>query len=465
MDRDNMIRSARAVVFGAAHVLLALGAQLSSSAHVSAQWLPDRAYTEGPGFRVGDLELHPGVAARAGYDTNVFRQPGTAAFPEKGAAMLGITPHLHVSTLQRQRRSQGEDAAGEGATPPPPVTFDLGVAATYFQYFKLKSVPKNVDLDFDGSLSILPERTFGLDVGASYERSARPFTARLNGESNIRYAVDRVRPALTLRGQSKGGVLQGRIGFAPFLTIYEGDAFKYLDQNQYGVPASLAWKFLPNTALVFDAVYGFSDYTHPNRGSTPSVFLSDSHRFQSRLGLNGAITPRFAVRAMAGYAVVFQKESALDDREDAVAEAALTYGWTPSDNFELGYQRTLEVSALSGWTQLDRGYAKLGTLIAGRLMLKLEAGVAHVNYGRLLAPDAVTGSRPLGTDNDTSRDDIRIDGGVHAEVRATNWLAFLADFNALVNITDFEYDRPGSPVPYPGDFKAFQVFGGVRAHY
>jgi hypothetical protein len=428
-----------------------------------AQWLPDRAYTEGPGIRVGDLELHPGVAVRGGYDTNVFRTPGTLSNPEVDSAILAVTPHLHLSTLGRQRLSGGENAAGAAAAPlPPPVAFDFGVAATYFHYFE-ESAPKNAEVDLDGSLSVLPDRKFGFDVGATYGRFTRPFTAQV-GSSNNSYAYDRIRPSLTLRGQSSGGVLKGRVGFAPTFNIYEGRAFRYLEQYQYEVPVGLAWKFLPNTALLYDGSYSFNDYRRPQE-ERASIFLSDSHRLQSRVGINGAVTPRFAVRALVGYAVVLQKQFLLDDREDAVGEAALIYSWSFKDSVEAGYQRMLEVANLGGWTQLDRGYLKSRNLFGGLFALNLEAGVAHVNYGRLLAPTSTPDMEvALGVGGETHRDDIRIDGGVHAEVRATNWLAFTADFSVLATLTDFRYARDAAPV-YPGEFKTFQVFGGVRAHY
>ena len=37
-------------------------------------WLADRRYREGPGFLAGDWELHPGLGAEFGYDSNYFRR-------------------------------------------------------------------------------------------------------------------------------------------------------------------------------------------------------------------------------------------------------------------------------------------------------------------------------------------------------------------------------------------------------
>lgn len=461
-----MIRATKAVVVGTAVAFIVLGTQLTAVPDASAQWLPDRAYTEGPGFRVGNFELHPGVALRGGYDTNVFRTSGKNGNPEEDAAVLAVSPHFNISTIGQQRRAQGEDAAGAPGTLPPPIAFNLGVSATYFHYF-LDKAPKNVEVDFDTMLSVLPERKVGFDVGAAYARNTRAFTARVAGadQNNSTYAFDRIHPSLLLRGQSRGGVLRGSVGFAPNIVFYEGKPFRYLSQNQYEVPAKLAWSFLPNTALLFDGVFGFNDYIKNLETNTrASIFISDSMRFQSRLGINGAITPRLGVRALVGYAAIIVDRPELDDREDAVAEAALIYGWTPKDNVEVGYQRLLEVSSLGAWSQLDRGYLKASMLFGGAFALGLEAGVAHVNYGRLLTAPRMGTVTGLGVGGDQTRDDIRIDGGVHAEYRATNWLAIMADFSTLVTLTDFEYARVTGN-PFPAQFKTFQVFGGVRAHY
>src|SRR5450432_1616003 len=48
-----------------------LGA-ISLEARAQQPWLSDRRYGEGIGVRVGNLELHPGIAAEAGYDSNYF---------------------------------------------------------------------------------------------------------------------------------------------------------------------------------------------------------------------------------------------------------------------------------------------------------------------------------------------------------------------------------------------------------
>src|SRR4051812_16273266 len=70
-------------------------------------WLADRRYTVGPGYRVGNFELHPGFAAEFGYDSNFFllAGQGDAAGAPRGALRLRLTPSFSFSSLGPQRRA------------------------------------------------------------------------------------------------------------------------------------------------------------------------------------------------------------------------------------------------------------------------------------------------------------------------------------------------------------------------
>src|SRR5512140_2052733 len=85
-----------------------VGGLVALPAVASAQdqpWLKDRRFTEGPGYRVGDFELHPGLSLELGYDSNYFRRA-----PEEdpiGAMRARLTPSLSFSTLTEQRKETG----------------------------------------------------------------------------------------------------------------------------------------------------------------------------------------------------------------------------------------------------------------------------------------------------------------------------------------------------------------------
>ena len=84
-------------------ILAALGA-VSAAAEAQEQvWLKNPMFLEGMGYRVGDLELHPGVAGEFGYDSNMFLR---APIEDPVAVYrVRLTPSLSVSTLSEQRRA------------------------------------------------------------------------------------------------------------------------------------------------------------------------------------------------------------------------------------------------------------------------------------------------------------------------------------------------------------------------
>src|SRR3954466_1448490 len=88
-----------------------LGA-ISLQAHAQAQqpWLADRKYGEGMGVRVGNPELHPGIAGEVGYDSNYsWRAPSEP--PVLSAYRIRITPSISLSTLGLQRLREPNDTA------------------------------------------------------------------------------------------------------------------------------------------------------------------------------------------------------------------------------------------------------------------------------------------------------------------------------------------------------------------
>lgn len=444
---------------------LAAVASLHTIAH--AQWLPDRVYTEGPGFRVGDLEIHPGVAARAGYDSNNFRS-------EKGrevdGATLAVTPHINISTLSRQRLTQGEDASGARAVPiSRPLAFKLGFSTTFFRMF-VPNAPTNVEFDTDAALSLRPDGPVGFDIGGAYQRTIRPFSEFTGRAANNEYARNRIAPIARLRTQSRSGVLRADIAYAPEVIRYESATFNYLNSYSHGIRTSTAWRFLPYTALVGDANLAFTDFWDPFKQNA-EVLLSPSKRFQARLGLNGNITRSVSLRVIAGYAFENFDNAEFDDYEDVIGEAVLGFGWGPH-KVELGYHRMVIPASLGGWMRSDRGLIKASFLLAHSFALTIEGGAGTAHYGRIIGPPASPGAPApiLGVNRNTGepierREDIRIDGAVHGEYRVTNWLALMADFAAFASLTDFEYVGGVNARPDPAQFVAYQIFGGVRLHY
>jgi hypothetical protein len=140
--------------FGFLAVLVAAALSVFHPARASAQaWLADRARTEGPGIRVGDLELHPGIGGELGWDSNVYLtadDPNPRLPGQLDSGILRITPHLLVSTIGVERRQQGEQA-GNGELPP--IQFRGGLSASYWEFFADER-RRNVSFDVDLNLRI-----------------------------------------------------------------------------------------------------------------------------------------------------------------------------------------------------------------------------------------------------------------------------------------------------------------------
>ena len=129
-----MKRSIRAMallrVAGRVAVPAAVASLFVAHPAAAQQWLTDRQYQEGPGAKVGDFELHPGIAAEGGYDSNYYlRTDKTGAGISNGGVVgtpeLRVTPSLSLQTLGTQRTE------GKADVEPAAVGFRAAISGTY----------------------------------------------------------------------------------------------------------------------------------------------------------------------------------------------------------------------------------------------------------------------------------------------------------------------------------------------
>jgi hypothetical protein len=463
-----------------------------------AQGVADPASMGPTGIRAGNIEIHPELSARAGYDSNVYKADDEGPGPQsrvESAGILTITPGISATTIGRQRRAQGEDAAAEDRTPPK-LEMKAAGYATFFQYLGLhdqvtgeKLDLRGAEFDVSGDFHILPRRPVSLLLGASWTRSARPFTASTgtladeDEERGVKQRKDQrqaqafntVVPRARLMFESRGGVLQAYTGYRPSIQPFEGAALEYLSSATHDVDADMGWRFFPSTALLYDMTLTIVDYYKLD--SVPEerqqVLLSASKRVRSRLGINGAFTKKLSLRVLGGYSVGVFDNPFLDEFEQPVGEAVLTYkfGGNNQSQAEGGYIRNVSPAAVGGFNVSDRGFAKLTFVLLRLFAVKAEAGAAKIQYGKQVAPEfdpagsgEIIGARSLEADGmTTNRDDIRIDASIRAEYRFLSWLGVLAEFIYQRNITDFDYGN--TITPDPADYQLFQVNAGLRASY
>lgn len=438
-------------------VLAALGSASSARAQ---SWLSDRDRAEGPGFRVGDLELHPGLGAEIGWDSNLYNTQDAplVATPHVDTAILRITPHLLLSTVGAERRSEGEATGGD----PPTVTFRGGVSASYYEFFA-DSNRRNLGLDIGFNLNVLPGRPFSFTVFDTFTRAVRPFTENVGRASSARIGNT---GGVELMFQTTGGIFQVRAGYTFGLDFFEDGAFQYGNSFTHTVTVAESFRFLPQTAIVQDNTVTIGDYYASDLTlATGPTRLSDSVRVRTRVGLNGAITNELSLSGMVGYAAGFFLQPRMDysqEYDSIVAQVEARWQISEGIRLSLGYDRDFFAAFLGNYYSRDRGYANFQALIAGSFLLGIEAEVGYLDYGNPVAPDGTAiGGRP-------SREDIRVGAGLFAEYRFTDWLAVNGTARYTGVFTDFQYDLDaggGTIILDPASYNKVELFLGVRAFY
>ena len=446
------------------------------SASASAQvWLRDRASTQGPGIRSGDLEYHPGIGVELGYDSNYFqRSPGdTSGYPVVDTVKLRVTPSFHVSTLTTQRT--------EGApTAPPKFSFNGGAALIYSEYLTNTAItaPAGPNLgagglgrnrDFgiaaDLALGIAPGRPWGFNIIDQFTRTAQP---SLDPDPNVGLDRDDNRATGELVYTKPGGLLDWHFGYTFGITYFESAQARSLTNDQHTIFTKGRWKFLPRTAFIYDGNVTFIRYTN-------ATTLSDSTPIRTRVGLNGLFTDRLSLLFLVGWGASFYNNAPVGgDFDSVIGQVEARYFLTGSapeagaaapstSSFAVGFTRDFYNYFIGNFYERDRGYMSLSALFSQKFFLSLEAGVAAIRYSAIYRAPAGPGTT-AGIAS-TGFTDTRVDATLFGEYRAKDWLGFNATAQYLgeYSTTTLALSTPNGR--YDPRFNRFQLLVGVRAAF
>ncbi|MFW6067494.1 MAG: hypothetical protein ACOC97_04090 [Myxococcota bacterium] len=421
-------------------------------------WLADRERAEGPGFRVGNLELHPGVGVEAGYDSNVFLEEENTS----SSAILRTTAHLMLSTLGQERREEGEAERDEEQPRGGKVAFRGGLNFSHYHFFATP-VRDNVGGDLSLDLAINPNGPFTVRIYDTLGRTVRPFTDRA-GDARLKWGRNFNRAGIDFALGSKSGVLRGNLGYAIDLDFFDEQTFRYANSLTHRVNAGADWKFLPSTALLYRLNIRYRDYFDFSASDSPSL-LSDTLRVDTEIGVNGAITNTFSVAALIGYSAGFYENENLPNYEAPNGRVELRWRPRQTVRTSLGYQRDFRASFVGNTVQRNRIYAQAQITMLGALLLAPEASVTFAETDAALSTEP--GEPFLG--NRRFRESIRMRLQLFGEYRVTNWLALNATVAYSADFTDYEFTEDvvmGGVLPDPGAaWRKFEVFGGVRIFY
>jgi hypothetical protein len=411
---------------------------LTSAAPVQAQaWLEDRARAEGAGIRTGNLEIHPGVGAEVGFDSNVFNADTRAS----GSAILRITPHISISTLGAER--SGED---EGEHVAPRLSFRAGLSSSLY-YYLATNARTDVGLGADLALTINPEGRFSFGIVEQFTRTIRPF-ANGGGTRSVNYGRDRNKAGVRLRFGTAGRIFEGNLDYTANVDLFEAGFLSYANNLTHQIDFGTSWRFLPHTALIYDFRLESASYFDTAGAALP---LSSNTRLRTRLGVNGVFTPTFSMTLSVGYGAAFVADAAFAEKETAVGQLELRFRPRATSTFKLGYVRSLEGSILGAWRTRDRGYLNYQMVFGRAFLLGAEVSGAYVSYGTTT------------TAGSNQRTDVVLRGKIFAEYRFTDWLALNGTVMYTGDITDFQYT--GTAVPDAADYQKVEAWLGLRVFY
>jgi len=386
------------------------GLTLAGSAAAQQQpWLADRGYGQGIGYDVGSFVLHPSLAGEFGYDSNMYlRAPNEDVVD---VWRLRITPSLSMATSTPQGG-------------PEKYRFSAGVAASYNEYFAAGDTRedvssfRNVGASADADLTVNPEGQFG---GRFYGNLVRTIQPSNFSDTTAAYNRIHLRGGAELIWKPGGGLFDWRLGYEYGTTLFEEDRFETLNSSSHGIRTRGRWRFLPRTALLFDAATSFTRYEDPGT----NAYLLDSNPIRARVGLNGLMTDRLALLAMVGWGASFHEAGAvpIQNFDGPIGQAQITYFPTPAPGLSdserdvsltlsrvaLGYVRDFESSYFGSYYGRDRGYLRASAFFAQRLLVAGEGGISRVHFPTLYFAN---GGERTGSFNET-----RYDASLHTEYR------------------------------------------------
>ncbi len=428
-----------------------------------AGWLSDRDRAEGPGFRVGDFELHPGLGIEIGYDSNLYYTDDANRLGlMRDSAILRAVAHLLFSTRGEQRQQEGEGGGEGSGAGPPTATFRGGISGSFYHFFNDNS-RTNMEVDADLALTILPERTFSIDITENFGRSVRPFTELTLAATS--YARIQNNAGLRLNFQTDGGVLRIGLGYNFLVNYFEDANFGYGNTLGHVIALTETFRFLPQTAIIHDTSFRVNDVL--NEATIRGPLMNDGFLLRTRIGLNGAFTTNFSVLALVGYGAGFFNSRATvadtydQEYESVVAQVEARWQILPNVRLHFGYDRDFQPSFIGNFMRQDRGYINFQTLVDRVFLLGADVSLGYVEFG---APVDVDGTL-LGTA--ATRGDIRFVGRLFMEYRFTDWLGVNGTFRYQGNFTDFQYNlRPTMGViADPASYNKVELWLGVRVFY
>lgn len=342
------------------------------------------------GFPLGEKSrIHTSLDMGVGYDTNSLSREDTGAVEDWKAHFL---PAVTI------------DVPGSS------FTFNGRAQLTVEQYFGTQT-GQDADTYFGGSIQLGmtaggAESVVGFELQESLIRTPSFFGAAEEGlgalgaeEIGIIQWYNRGQANVVLR--PGGGALEFRLGYGNELRLF--DEASQAEKHMALFEAKL--RFLPKTAAVFNANFGF--YSEDAPGASDAAFRGNPYNIS--VGLLGQITTSISAIAKVGFGDTLAYNRGEDyfgttseaNIRSLIATLRLQYTFGNGSNIAIGYDRTVRNAiSIGGGYASDSPYAKLELLIGDRFTFGALGRAEFRTFG--------------GTTDETAR-------VISADVRADYW--------------------------------------------
>ncbi len=444
----------------------ALGTITAAPRDAQAQvWLEDRARAEGRGIRTGNFELHPGIGAEFGYDSNVFYRPNDPI----SALRLRVTPSFFISTLGAQRTANSDSPT----TALPTVNFRGGVALVYHEWFPTTendrvSSLRNLGAQATMRFEFFPQRTWQFALANEFARTIQPGPDASpvvpTGGTPSTFNRNFNRASAELAYAPGRGTFEFRLSYGFIANIFDSDDFAQFSYLSHDILGRMRWRFLPKTALVWEGGVTPLSYNEPGRGTTG---LFSSTPVRTRFGLNGLISERIQVLLLAGYQATFFEGG--DNADTVIGQAELRWIINPTSNLRGGFQRDIQNSFFGNFAVRNRGYMAYQHTFGGRFLLSLDGSVGLYEFGYLSDRNGVRTTTGSGFDPTSGRfSAVRIEGTAFAEYRPSEIVGLNVTVRGASNISDARFGNSPGLDGQPGQSIAWarvEAFVGARVNW
>jgi hypothetical protein len=452
-----------------------LGTVATSALARAQEFLHDSRVSQGSGVRAGTLEVHPGLAAEVGYDSNYLGRSdktgtsivnGAPTSPQIDTGELRVTPSIAIQVTPRERKTDA------GMPSSAPYAIQAGLNGTYREFFNATlSNQRNMSANANLGLAIMPGHEWSGSISGIYSRLVQP---TVYGNPDASYNNDMVTGLADLAAQPHLGALDWHLGYMISGTVFEqasGSPYNNLINTGY---TRGRWRFAPRASLLGDAQFSSQNYSDPrDAGFT----LHTQTPVRARVGLEGLLLPVLSVSGVVGYGTTLTNARGPNDptvqNYSSVignAEVRFSPGGPPGtipgkeslliSTITIGYNRDFQGSFLGGFYGIDRAYLKADYFFGGLFLFSLSGGVGAIEHPNLYFASTNTAQAVLMAKSYT---DVMADATAFAEYR----LLPSVGVNATVTYQEMFSDTllpvaPNSTLVYDLNIRHIMAFAGIR---